>query len=230
MKKIFIMILVLCCFSQLVACSSVGQLNALKDRILAEDLQPSVNIERKLLIDDSGCKIYVPWVTEEQYIHINEKIEAYIIDFIFETLGDDWSDDNFLEIDYTITYNRNGILSFYFTRMSFQYLRPHQGIMGVNIDLLYGNFISITSLIDIDENFLENLFLYQKDEFDREKYVMAYLMDIYGEELILENIRSGIHSFYFSQDYIYISFALPQALGFHLEMGISWEQTVVPAA
>lgn len=84
-----------------------------------------------------------------------------------------------------------------------------------------GESIPITDLVDINEIFLEKLFSYRSDKYGREEYISSYLADNYGKDEIIEMIKNktGV-SYYFSKDFIYVSFPLTQAISFHMEFGV----------
>jgi len=216
-------------------CNLSKQVNALRERITTvQELQHPVTIERKLLKEDDVFEIYVPWIAEEEYRHINEMIESYIIDYIDDTINfalewdDEWEFEScdFWSFDYNVTYNRNGILSFHIAEEALYWGRPRYNLRGINIDLHEGRFISTTELFDVDANFLERLFAYREDDYIMgEEIIISYLMETHGEERLLETINNGVTHFYFSQEYIYVRFGLIQALGYYMVLWLPWEQT-----
>lgn len=197
----------------------------LKSRISSsEEFYPPVDIEKKLLMNENGCKVYVPWIVDEKYNSVNIKIESFIKERIDEVMDTGWDDNFFINFDYEITYNKNEILSFYFLEESFIGWLSHEFLTGINIDMQSGELIPITDLIDIDETFLDELFSYRGDKYEREEYISSYLINNYEKDEILEMIKNEIGvSYYFSKDFIYISFTLTQALSFHMEFGIKWK-------
>lgn len=87
----------------------------LRNRILSDkELYQPIAIEKKLLIDENGYKVYVPWIVDEKYNGVNTKIEEFIIERIDQVVDTGWDDSFFINFDYVITYNQNDILSFYF--------------------------------------------------------------------------------------------------------------------
>lgn len=70
------------------------------------------------------------------------------------------------------------------------------------------------------------MFSYKGDRYEREEHIADYLMDNYEQEELLEMIKNEIGvSYYFSTDFVYVSFPLTQALTFHMEFGVRWEGT-----
>lgn len=172
MKKILIVFVFLCYSMLCTSCSNPVQSNVpgevsyssadLRNRILSsEELYQPITIEKKLLMDESGCKVYVPWIVDEKYNDVNTKIEEFIIERIDKVMDTGWDDSFFINFDYVITYNQNEILSFYFLEESFIGWRPHEFLTGINIDMQSGNLIPITDLIVVDETFLDQLFSYR---------------------------------------------------------------------
>lgn len=228
MKKI---IIVCACLILFVGCSKPVQSSIpnssidLKSRIAsAEEIYSPIDIEKKLLMDENGCKVYVPWIVDEKYNDINIKIESFIMDRINAVMEMGWDNSFFIHFDYVISYNQNEILSFYFLEESFIGWRSHEFLTGINIDMQNGNLIPITDLIVIDEIFLDELFSYRGDAYGREEHIASYLMENYKQEEILEMIKSetGV-SYYFSKDFVYVSFPLTQDLASHMEFGVEWE-------
>ncbi len=196
-----------------------------KSRALSsEELYPPLDIEKKLLMDENGCKVYIPYITDEKYSDVNNKIESFITERIDGVMETGWDDKFYINIDYEISYNQNEILSFYFLEESFIGWRSHEFLTGINIDMQSGELIPITDLIDVDEAFLDELFSYRGDKYGREEYISGYLMENYEKDKLLEMIKNetGV-SYYFSNNYIYVSFPLTQALTFHMEFGVKWE-------
>ena len=239
MKKYLAVFVFLCCLIQCISCSEPVQSNepnipslsikTLRENITSvQEINPPVSIEMKLLMAENGCKAYIPWIADEQYNSANEKIEAFIMERINGVMDTGWDDSFFMNFDYEITYNQNEILSFYFTEKSFIGWRSHDSLLGINIDLKTGNLIPIKELVVIDKTFLDDLFSYRGDKYGRKEHIVSYLLDTHGEEELLENIRDEKSNYYFSQDYLFISFSFPQALGYHLEMGVEWERTIAP--
>lgn len=228
MKKIIIVCL--CLIIPRIGCSKLAQLSeqdssmGIKSRIVSsEELYPSIDIEKRLLIDENGCKIYVPWIADEKYDNVNIKIESFIRDRIDGVMETGWNDSFYINIDYVISYNRNQILSFYFLEKSFIGWRSYEFLTGINIDLQSGELIPITDLVDIDDIFLEELFSFRGDKYGREKHISSYLIDNYGKDEIIEMIKNEIGvSYYFSKDFIYVSFPLTQTLSLHMEFGVKW--------
>lgn len=219
-------LLILCTgCSKLVQSSEQGSSTDLKNRITSsEELYPPIDIEKKLLMDENGCKVYVPWVADEKYSDVNIKIESFVRDRIDGVMETGWDDSFFINFDYVISYNQNQILSFYFLEKSFIGWRSHEFLTGINIDMQSGELIPITDLLDIDETFLDELFSYSGDKYGREEHISSYLIDNYEKDEILEMIKNEIGvSYYFSKDFIYVSFPLTQALSFHMEFGVKWD-------
>ncbi len=218
-------LLILCTgCSKLVQSSEQDSYMGIKSVIASsEEFYSSIDIEKKLLIDENGCKAYVPWIADEKYINVNNKIESFVSGRIEGVMDTDWDDSFYINIDYVISYNQNQILSFYFLEKSFIGWRSHEFLTGINIDMQSGELIPITDLIDIDETFLEELFSYRGDKYGREEHISRYLIDNYGKDEIMEMIKKEIGvSYYFSKDFIYVSFPLTQALSFHMEFGVKW--------
>lgn len=230
MKKIIIICLCLILFSGCTKPEQLYEFNVtdVKSRIASsEELYSPIDIEKKLLIDENGCNVYVPWIVDEKYNDINVKIESFIYDRIDEVMETGWDDSFFINIDYTISYNQNEILSFYFLENSFIGWLSHEFLTGINIDLQSGNLIPITDLISIDESFLDELFSYRGDKYGREEYISDYLLDNFTQEEILENIKNEIGvSYYFSKEFVYVSFPLTQALTYHMEFGVKWKSVL----
>jgi len=229
MKKIILVCL--CLIIPCMGCLKLEQLSeqnssmGIKSRIASsEELCPPIDIDKKLLMDENGCKVYVPWIVDEKYIEVNNKIESFVRERIDGVIETGWDDSFYIIIDYVISYNQNEILSFYFLEESFIGWRSHEFLTGINIDLQSGELIPITDLVDIDDIFLEELFSYRGDKYGREKHISSYLIDNYGKDEIIEVIKNEIGvSYYFSKDFIYVSFPLTQTLSFHMEFGLKWD-------
>jgi len=195
----------------------------LKSRIgSSKELYPPLDIERKLFMDENGCRVYIPWIDNEKYDSVNTIIESFITDRINEVINTGWDDSFYINFDYVISYNKNEILSLYFLEKSFIGWRSHEFLTGINIDIQSGQFIPITDLIVVDKTFLNELFSYRSDKYGREEHILSYLMNNYEKDEILDMIKNEIGvSYYFSEDFIYVSFPLTQALNFHMEFGIN---------
>ena len=228
MKNIFIIctcLLILCAgCSKFIQSTEQDSPMDLKSRISSsEELYPPIDIERKLLMNENGCKIYIPWIVDEKYIDVNNKTESFVRNRIDGVMETGWDDSFYINIDYVISYNQNEVLSFYFLEESFIGWRSHEYLNGINIDMQSGEQIPITDLIDIDETFLDELFSYRGDKYEREEHISSYLINNYGKDEILEMIKNEIGvDYYFSKDFIYVSFTLTQALSFHMEFGVKW--------
>lgn len=227
MKNILILctcLLILCigCF-KFAQSSEQGLLMDLKSRIKSsEELYPPLDIKKKLFMDENGCKVYVPWINNEKYDNVNIIIESFITDRINEVMNTGWDDSFYINLDYVISYNKNEILSLYFLEKSFIGWRSHEFLTGINIDMQSGKFIPITNLIVVDKTFLYQLFSYRCDKYGREEHILSYLMSNYEKDEILDMINNEIGvSYYFSEDFIYVSFPLTQALNYHMEFGIN---------
>lgn len=172
-------------------------------------------------MNENNCKVYIPWIVNEKYIDINNKIELFVRERIDGVMETGWEDSFYINIDYVISYNQNQILNFYFLEKSFIGWRSHESLTGINIDMQSGESIPITDLVDINEIFLEKLFSYRSNKYGREEYISSYLVDNYGKYEIIEMIKNkrGV-SYYFSKNFIYVSFPLTQALSFHMEFGV----------
>lgn len=226
MKNIFIIctcLLILCAgCSKYIQSTEQDSPMDLKSRISSfEEIYPPIDIEKKLLINENGCEVYVPWIVDEKYDSVNIKIESFITERIDGVMDTGWDDSFFINFDYVISYNQNEVLSFYFLEESFVGWRTHKFLTGINIDMQNGKLIPITDLIAVDETFLDELFSYRGDKYEHEERISSYLMDNYEKNEILEMIRNEIGiSYYFSKDFIYVSFPLTQALNFHMEFGV----------
>ena len=65
----------------------------LKSRIgSSKELYPPLDIERKLFMDEKGCKVYIPWIDNEKYDSVNIIIESFITDRNNEVLNTGWDD------------------------------------------------------------------------------------------------------------------------------------------
>lgn len=230
----FMKIALIGCLCLLILCTSGSKLVQtsvpsssinLRNRILSsEELYQPIDIKKKLLMDENNCKVYVPWIVDEKYNDININIKSFIMDRIDSVMDMGWDDRSFINFDYVISYNHNEVLSFYFLEKSFLGLRSHEFLTGINIDMQSGNFIPIADLIVVDETFLDKLFSYINDKYERQEYISNYIMENYELEEILEMIKNEIGiSYYFNKDFIYVSFPLTQALTYHMEFGIDWE-------
>lgn len=227
MKNILILctcLLIICtgCF-KFASSDEQGLPMDLKSRIeSSEELSPPLDIEKKLYMDENGCKVYIPRIDNEKYDSVNIIIESFITDRINEVMNTGWDDSFYINFDYVISYNKNEILSFYFLEKSFIGWRSHEFLTGINIDLQSGNLIPITDLIVVDKIFLDELLSYRGDKYGREEHILSYLMNNYEKDEILDMIKNEIGvSYYFSKDFIYVSFPLTQALNFHMEFGIN---------
>lgn len=231
MKNIMREFLIICLCQIILLCSGCSEFERsneqnsyidLEKRISSlEELYPPIDIEKKLWMNENSCKVYIPWIANEQYIDVNNKIESIVRERIDGVVETGWDESFYINIDYVISYNKNQMLSFYFLEKSFIGWRSHESLTGINIDLQSGELIPITDLVDIDEIFLEKLFSYQSDNYGREEYISSYLVDNYGKDQIIKMIKNQIGvSYYFSKDFIYVSFPLTQALSFHMEFGV----------
>lgn len=230
MKKVLIICLcqiILLCIScsKIEGSSEKNSSICLKNRIASsEELYPSIDIEKKLWMNENNCKVYIPWIVDEKYIDVNNKIESFLRERIDGVTETGWDDSFYINIDYVISYNQNQILSFYFLEKSFIGWRSHESLTGINIDMQSGESIPITDLVDINEIFLEKLFSYRSDKYGREEYISSYLEENYGKDEIIEMVKNEIGvSYYFSKDFIYVSFPLTQTLSFHMEFGVKWQ-------
>ena len=220
------------CFGSTVPSEEVSYppiIATLRDRITTTvELCEPVLVERKLLKSDEGCIVYVPCIEGEKYNSVNETIMDFFVDLISGyTTAENWDSDAYLRIEYDITYNRNGIISLCFFHESYLSMRPHERIYGFNFDLKSGSSISRKDLFVIDESFLHDLLSYRGDEYGREEFITEYLLGTYGTEGLIEMInKEELMYFFFSQEYVYISFPLTQSLTYHLEYGIPWQRTV----
>lgn len=211
-----------------IGCSEYEQSNEnnsyldLEKRISSlEELYPLIDIEKKLWMNENNCIVYVPRIDNEQYIDVNNKIESIVKERIDGVVETGWDDSFYINIDYVISNNQNLMLSFYFLEKSFIGWRSYESLTGINIDLQSGELIPITDLVDIDEFFLEKLLSYRSDNYRREDYISSYLVDNYGKDQIIKILKNQIGvSYYFSKNYIYVSFPLTQALSFHMEFGV----------
>lgn len=230
MKKllvVYVVLLILCTGCSKLSLPSKQDISTdLKKRITSsEELCPPIDIEKKMLMDKNGCKVYVPWINNEKYSSVNIKIESFITDRIDKVMNMGWDEKFFINFDYVVSYNQNEILSFYFLEDSFIGWRSHEFLTGINIDMQSGKLIPITDLIAVNEIFLDKLFSDRSEKNDRKEHISNYLINNYDKNEILEIIKNetGVN-YYFSKDCIYVSFSLPQALAFHMEFDVNWNE------
>jgi len=248
-RKKTLVAFVLLCYTQMMACDYLPQTdtpppsedtvieavqqadttNALLDRITGEVISPPVAIERRMVIDEDDLMVFIPWVNDERYSVVNEKIEEFITNRIDFVMSRSWNQGNgfFMSFDYEITYNKNEILSFSILEKSYLVMRPYFSISGMNFDLQSGDLVPITSLVIVDEICLQNLSSNQGGEYWRDPFPIDFLLNYYGTvspHEILQSTTGSYHGYFFSDEYVYVSFGLSQNLGFYIVFRMDWEE------
>jgi hypothetical protein len=102
-------------------------------------------------------------------------------------------------------------------------------VYGVNICLTNAKLLTIIDFIDVDENFINKLFTYGKNECGLEIELTAEtLIELYGgTQNVLNAVTSGYTQFYFDESHLVLSFTTTQALLYYIKVWMPWSKIIL---
>lgn len=189
--------------------------------------------------NEKKVEISFPYVDGISDMKKQKKINEIIKDEAFVVFNDFYegqADDLSLEINYTITWESENLLSIQYYGYSFDKGAAHtlDLLYTVNLDMNKGCKLMLKDIINIDKNFVNKYKNYEIADPDKNQIQVGafkYILDTHSTDDLLRSFNGADTSFnnsdyvfsYFRDDALGISINVPYVAGNHLEIELKYQ-------